>query len=83
MVNVQYIFLICYRYRACYNYIIVLDELGEPQCELIVTSFSEIIDEIQVFAINENSSLLFIETPFGFDGNYFNDTVCYFVIGNK
>lgn len=62
---------------------IVQDEFGESHCQLIVTSFSEIINEIQIFAINENSSLLFIETPFGFDGKYFNDTVCFFIIGNK
>ena len=72
------------RYRACYNYKIYLDGNNEPQCEIIIpTSFSEVIDEIPIFTITENSSALFIETPISVDGTYFNDTICYFVIGNK
>ena len=73
-----------YRYRACYNYKIYHNQNNEPQCEIIIpTPFNEVIDEIPVFTVTENSSLLFIETPISVDGTYFNDTICFFVIGNK
>ena len=72
------------RYRACYNYKIVTDENKKAKCELTVpVPFSGVIDEIPIFTVTENSSLLFIETPISFSGTYFSDTICYFVIGNK
>ena len=73
-----------FRYRACYNYKVVTDERNRPACEIILpASISEAVDEIPIFSITDNSSLLFIETPASVDGVYFSDTICYFIIGNK
>ena len=61
------------------------DENNRPgRCEVIIpASINEAIDEIPIFRVSENSSVLFIETPLSVDGIYFSDTVCYFIIGNK
>ena len=82
MCHGNYVYI--HRYRACYNYKIVTNENNRPGCEVIIpASFSGVIDEIPIFSVTENSSVLFIETPLSVDGIYFSNTICYYVIGNK
>ena len=73
------VYFIC-SYRACYKY-----EMVNNKCEIDTNvSFAEVVTDITVFTDPVTGSKLFdLTTPTDIDGNYPNDTVCFFIIGKR
>jgi len=57
----------------------------DNKCEIDTNvSFAEVVADIPVFTHPVTGSKLFdLATPTDIDGNYPNDTVCFFIIGKR